>query len=172
MDLASIKKEFKAAIERFLAFIQNPLYQIKNRELVPPAQLTFYVVSLSILPIVINLIARFGIRGLLGIVTIPFFSLIMVAMWMVIGYIVHMIVFREKKYDVLLVSNIAAFASTFWILTQGIPYLSALMWLVGFILFCEAYSFRLKEPKSKVYLAFAIASLLSIIPMLFSFEYA
>jgi hypothetical protein len=171
MDVEKIKAGFKESLDRFLQFIQNPLYQLKKQVLLSPEELTFYVVTLSVPAIVINLIANFGLKGLFGLVTIPFFSLIMVGMWLVVGYIVNMVAFKEKTYDVKLVSNLAAFSNSFWILTQVIPYLSSLMWLLGFVLFCEAFAIRSHEPKSKVYWAFGIAYGVSVVPMLFAFKY-
>ncbi len=191
MDLEHIKKEVLNAIDRFTKFIQNPWYQIQHQKSISPEELTFYIVTLSVFPIIINLLTHFGIRGFVGIIIIPIRSVVTVSLWLIVGYIVHVIAFREKKeeeeptptesdpatppnepkkYDVLLVANLTTFASTFWILTQAIPYINGLAGLASFVLFCEAYSVRLKEPKSKVYIAYLLALVLILIPTLVAFR--
>ena len=173
MNIETIKQEFKTAWERFVKFIQNPWYQIKKQPLISPEALTYYIIALSVVPILINIVFHFGFWSLISIATIPFMSLISVGLWLVIGYIVHMIVFHkaDKKYDLRLVANLAAFSNTFWILTQTIPYVKVIAWLFGFILFCESYSERMELPKSKVYIAFAVAALVILLPFIYSFRY-
>lgn len=171
MDIADIKKKIREAFERFISFIQNPWYSIKHLEYFTAEQLTYYIIMLSVVPVALNFVFHFGVYGFLGIVTIPFRSLITIAMWLIMAYIVHIILFKDKTFDILMVANLITFAGTFWILAQTIPFLSPLAGAIAYVLFCEAYTEKLKVDRLKVYIAFGIGAIVSVVPLLLTFRH-
>jgi hypothetical protein len=170
IDFHEIKGRTRQAFEQFISFIQNPWYNIRHLEILSAEQLTAYILVLSVVPVVLNFIFQFGFWGFLGIVTIPFRSIITVAMWLIMSYVIHMVAFREKEFDMLLVANLITFSGTFWFLVQVIPFLSPALGVFAYILFCEAYAPKIKEPRGRVYLAFGIGILVSIAPLLIAFR--
>lgn len=170
VDSHEIKKKARLAFERCVAFIQNPWYNIKQIEIMSAEQLTTYILVLSVVPVVLNLVFHFGIWSILGIVTVPFRSLMTIAMWLIMSYVVHIVVFRDKPFEILTVANLITYAGTFWILGQTIPFLSPALGVFAYILFCEAYCLKIKEDKMKVYIAFGIGIIVSIVPLLIAFR--